>query len=394
MSNLVAEDPASFVASGRSGDRPAARRAERPDQAAGLGRRRRHAAADAGDRPLPLAQRPERARCATRCRAPAASAGISTARASSTSSARSTMPATDHGRGRPRRALVHRPEDAGLRPDRDQRAASGRPLAAQGTGRAGRRSPASCARSCSRAPRPRAAARAAAQARAARDAPDADPPSALPAGHHLAAAWAGSARSRRSTCRWRGSCSTMPGAEVGWQDGRAELNHVKDNRLLVLPRDTLFEVQSIERLNALGLQPLGPTGLGRFAPENCRQDFTFEEDEDDDVAMRWVEFNHADLPKLARRRLAHHLRRGLSLSGGRSRRRLEGRHQRFRHRLVRSRPRHRGRRRAGGAAADPARPVRAGAGGPDARPRSTSSARTMSSARCPTAGSCRSRPPG
>ena len=28
-------------------------------------------------------------------------------------------------------------------------------------------------------------------------------------------------------------------------------------------------------------------------PENCRQDFTFEEDEDDDVAMRWVEFNHA-----------------------------------------------------------------------------------------------------
>ena len=80
---------------------------------------------------------------------------------------------------------------------------------------------------------------------------------------------------------------------------QAELNHVKDNRLLVLPRDTLFEVQSIERLNSLGLQPLGPTGLGRFAPENCRQDFTFEEDEDDDVAMRWVEFNHAELPRLA-----------------------------------------------------------------------------------------------
>ena len=56
----------------------------------------------------------------------------------------------------------------------------------------------------------------------------------------------------------------------------------------------------IERLNGLGLQPLGPTGLGRFAPENCRQDFTFEEDEDDDVSMRWVEFNHQDLPKLAR----------------------------------------------------------------------------------------------
>ncbi len=90
------------------------------------------------------------------------------------------------------------------------------------------------------------------------------------------------------------------GAEVGWQDGRTELNHVKDNRLLVLPRDTLFEVQMIERLNAMGLQPLGPTGLGRFAGESCRQDFTFEEDEDDDVSMRWVEFNHQELPKLSR----------------------------------------------------------------------------------------------
>ncbi|HEX8376117.1 MAG TPA: hypothetical protein VF606_13165, partial [Geminicoccaceae bacterium] len=90
------------------------------------------------------------------------------------------------------------------------------------------------------------------------------------------------------------------GAEVGWQDGRAELNHVKDNRLLVLPRDTLVEVQAVEKLNALGLQPLGPTGLGRFAPEHCRQDFTFEEDDDDDVSMLWVTFNHAELPKLAR----------------------------------------------------------------------------------------------
>lgn len=89
------------------------------------------------------------------------------------------------------------------------------------------------------------------------------------------------------------------GAEIGWQDGRGEINHVKDNRLLVLPRDTLLEVQAVERLNQLGLQPLGPTGLGRFAPESCRQDFTFEEDEDDDVSLRWVEFNHVDLPKLA-----------------------------------------------------------------------------------------------
>jgi hypothetical protein len=90
------------------------------------------------------------------------------------------------------------------------------------------------------------------------------------------------------------------GAEIGWQDGRTELNHVKDNRLLVLPRDTLYEVQAVERLNALGLQPLGPTGLGRFADEHQRQDFTFEEDEDDDVSMRWVEFNHRDLPRLAK----------------------------------------------------------------------------------------------
>ncbi|MEK0085089.1 SNF2-related protein [Benzoatithermus flavus] len=90
------------------------------------------------------------------------------------------------------------------------------------------------------------------------------------------------------------------GAEVGWQDGRTEINHVKDNRLLVLPRDTLYEVQMVERLNALGLQPLGPTGLGKFANDEQRQDFTFEEDEDDDVSMRWVEFNHRDLPNLAK----------------------------------------------------------------------------------------------
>ena len=88
------------------------------------------------------------------------------------------------------------------------------------------------------------------------------------------------------------------GAEVGWQDGRPEVNHVKDNRLLVLPRDTLTEVQAIDRLNAFGLQPLGPTGLGRFASENERQDFTFEEDDEGDLSLRWVEFNYKDLPRL------------------------------------------------------------------------------------------------
>ena len=89
------------------------------------------------------------------------------------------------------------------------------------------------------------------------------------------------------------------GCAVGWQDSRTELNHVADNRLLVIPRDAVAEVQSIERLNELGLQPLGPTGLGRHANEEIRQDFTFEEDDDDDTSIRWVEFNHFDIPKLA-----------------------------------------------------------------------------------------------
>jgi superfamily II DNA or RNA helicase len=90
------------------------------------------------------------------------------------------------------------------------------------------------------------------------------------------------------------------GCEVGWQDGRTELNHVVDNRLMVMTRDTVLEVQCVERLNALGLQPLGPTGLGRFAPEYSRQDFTFEEDDEDDVSMRWVQFNDHDVQLLAR----------------------------------------------------------------------------------------------
>lgn len=90
------------------------------------------------------------------------------------------------------------------------------------------------------------------------------------------------------------------GAQVGWQESRSELNHVQDNRLLVIPRDALAEVQAVERLNQLGMQPLGPTGLGRFADERSRQDFTFEEDEDDDTSLRWVQFNHLDLPRLER----------------------------------------------------------------------------------------------
>jgi len=88
------------------------------------------------------------------------------------------------------------------------------------------------------------------------------------------------------------------GSVVGWQDGRTELNNVANNRLQVIPRDAIAEVQFIEQLNGMGLQPLGPTGLGRHAPEHIRQDFTFEEDDDDDTSVRWVEFNHFDVPKL------------------------------------------------------------------------------------------------
>ncbi|GBD44134.1 RNA polymerase-associated protein RapA [bacterium HR40] len=89
------------------------------------------------------------------------------------------------------------------------------------------------------------------------------------------------------------------GATVSWRDGRAEINHVADNRLLVIPRDTQAESRAIERLNRLGLQPLGPVGLGRFASEPLRNDFTFEEDEEDaDVSLRWVEFNHREVPRL------------------------------------------------------------------------------------------------
>lgn len=89
------------------------------------------------------------------------------------------------------------------------------------------------------------------------------------------------------------------GATVGWRDGRSEINHVVDNRLLVIPRDGQAESRAIERLNRLGLQPLGPLGLGRFAPEEMREDFTFEEDDEDgDVSLRWVEFNHREVPRL------------------------------------------------------------------------------------------------
>ena len=55
------------------------------------------------------------------------------------------------------------------------------------------------------------------------------------------------------------------GAEVGWQDGRTEINHVKDNRLLVLPRDTLFEVQ-IDR----AAERAGPAAPGPDRPRPVR----------------------------------------------------------------------------------------------------------------------------
>ena len=104
----------------RSGDRPAARRAatRRPS-----GWARSATATRCGGCWRPAAATGATARrppCPTRIRVPAASAGISTARASSTSSASSRMPRAGHGRRRPRRALVHRPREhwpaAGSRP--------------------------------------------------------------------------------------------------------------------------------------------------------------------------------------------------------------------------------------------------------------------------------------
>ena len=298
MSNLVAEDPASFVAVDDQVIGRLLGGAERTDQAAGLGRRRRHAAPDAGDRPLPLAQRPGLQPCRSRGRGPAGSAGASTARASSTSSAswRTRAPTWSSSAW----------ASPGTSISRSWPAAGSRPECRIGSRGCccGRRpcpppSPAWSARSCSPAPRPSSC----------------PSPCASASGRRCARRRCSTCTARRVTTSrglgWKREEQEVDlplarvlfdyaGADIGWQDGRAEINHVKDNRLLVLPRDTLFEVQMIERLNGLGLQPLGPTGLGRFAPENCRQDFTFEEDEDDDVSMRWVEFNHQDLPKLAR----------------------------------------------------------------------------------------------
>ncbi len=88
------------------------------------------------------------------------------------------------------------------------------------------------------------------------------------------------------------------GVTVGWQDGRNDIHHVVDNRLLIIARDTEFENAVLERLNECGLQPLGPAGLGRFADESQRQDFTFDEDEEQDVSLRWVEFDHLEVPRL------------------------------------------------------------------------------------------------
>ena len=172
-----------------------------------------------------------------------------------------------------------------------------------------------------------------------------------------AAAWARRRKRRRSSCPSRASlrlCRRR--GRLAGRPHRAESREGKPPSRP--PRDALIEVQAIERLQRLGLQPLGPTGLGRFAPENCRQDFTFEEDEDDDVSIRWVEFNHRILPQASRRRMADQFRRGLSLSGRPAELVLERRRQRDRDRLVRPRPGHRDRRQPGAAAAAAARPVR------------------------------------
>ncbi len=90
------------------------------------------------------------------------------------------------------------------------------------------------------------------------------------------------------------------GLLVHWHDPRDELNHVVDNRLLVIPRDVEYERAALERLERAGLKPLGPAGLGRFAAEELRQDLTFDEEGEDDVSLKWVEFNHRVVPELER----------------------------------------------------------------------------------------------
>ena len=211
-------------------------------------------------------------------------------------------------------------------------------------------SPAWSARSCSPAPRPSSCPSPCASASARR-----------------------CARRRCSTCTARGDHLTRPGLEARGAGGRpatgprpvrlCRCRHRLAGRPL---RDQSRQGQPTAGPAArhavrgaddraperLGLQPLGPTGLGRFAPENCRQDFTFEED-DGRRRLDALGRVQSSGPAQARaRRLAHHLRRGLSLPGRRRRRRLESRRQQLRHRLVRPRPRHRRRWRAGGAPAD------------------------------------------
>ncbi|GBD40892.1 RNA polymerase-associated protein RapA [bacterium HR39] len=88
------------------------------------------------------------------------------------------------------------------------------------------------------------------------------------------------------------------GALLPWYDRREEISHVVDNRLLVIPRAMNAEKAALERLSAFGLLPLGPVGIGRFATDDQKQEFTFEEDENRDVSLRWIEFNHIAVPQL------------------------------------------------------------------------------------------------
>ena len=281
----------------------------------------------------------------------------------------------------------------GLRPDRDQRAASRRPTAAAGTRRCRRRSPASCARSCSRVgdalPLPEPLRK--------RERLEMRPTPIL----HLHCPRV--TISRGMGWKREEQDVDLPlarvlfdyaGAEVGWQDGRAELNHVKDNRLLVLPRDTLFEVQ-IDRAPerpgpaapgphraSAGSRPrtaarTSPSRRTRTTTSRCAGSSSTTRTCPSSRGDGWRITFGEDYPyQVVAADDAWKV--DINDSG---------------HRLVRPRSRHRGRRRAGGAAADPARPVRPGARGSDARGRSTSSARTMSSALCRTAACCRSRPP-
>ena len=130
----------------------------------------------------------------------------------------------DGGPGRrrrgPRRALVHRPEGACLRPDRDRRARTASP----GCCCKAPAVPAAVASLVRQKLQPSGGVLPLPEPLRKRERLEVRPVPILhlhcPQRHGRPRHAAGSGRRRRSSCRSPASRSTMPGAEVGWQDGR------------------------------------------------------------------------------------------------------------------------------------------------------------------------------